>query len=278
MPQGEGEGVGKTVKEVIKRVTYTSVVYLPLRNVYQRVVNRSVWRYRRELRRFYSQFVSRGDLVFDVGANVGFYTDVFLGLGARVVAVEPTPECVRVLRSQRVGRRLRVEAAALGSVETEAPFFICDGSSARSTLSSAWLDVARSVPRLAGKSWRDELTVHVTTLDRLVAKYGEPAFMRIDVEGHEEEVLAGLARLPRCLSFDFIREFLDAAVECVYKKCFPSRARFNLLVAPKSGEAPASLNFALGKWVSGDELVDILNSAALRHGQTYGEIFARNQR
>jgi hypothetical protein len=45
-------------------------------------------RQRRSQTRFYSQFVSPGDLVFDIGANVGDRTAVFVSLGARVVAVE----------------------------------------------------------------------------------------------------------------------------------------------------------------------------------------------
>ena len=37
---------------------------------------------------FYSQFIKGDDLVFDVGANVGNKTDLFLQLGAKAVAVE----------------------------------------------------------------------------------------------------------------------------------------------------------------------------------------------
>jgi predicted RNA methylase len=42
---------------------------------------------------FYSQFVSSGDLVFDVGANVGNRSKIFSRLGARVIAFEPQPAC-----------------------------------------------------------------------------------------------------------------------------------------------------------------------------------------
>ena len=48
---------------------------------------------RRELR-FYRQALSTlkpGDLIFDVGANEGFKTAIFLRLGARVVCIEPDP-------------------------------------------------------------------------------------------------------------------------------------------------------------------------------------------
>ena len=37
----------------------------------------------------YRQFINPGELVFDIGANTGSRSKVFMGLGARVVAVEP---------------------------------------------------------------------------------------------------------------------------------------------------------------------------------------------
>jgi 16S rRNA A1518/A1519 N6-dimethyltransferase RsmA/KsgA/DIM1 with predicted DNA glycosylase/AP lyase activity len=49
------------------------------------------------LREFYRPFIPKGSLVFDIGANVGEYTQAFLDLGARVVAVEPNPDLARKL-------------------------------------------------------------------------------------------------------------------------------------------------------------------------------------
>src|SRR4249920_1319317 len=46
-------------------------------------------RHARTGRRFYSQFIGRRSLCFDVGANVGTRAEIFLSLGATVVAVEP---------------------------------------------------------------------------------------------------------------------------------------------------------------------------------------------
>ena len=68
--------------------------------------------------RLYRQFIGAGTLVFDIGANRGLKTAAFLRLGARVVAVEPNPDCVVALRS-RFSRaladgRLVVVPAAVG--------------------------------------------------------------------------------------------------------------------------------------------------------------------
>ena len=68
-------------------------------------------RHRWRTGRFYAAYVRRGDLCFDVGANKGDKTAVFLGLGARVVAVEPQAACAARLR-ERFGHRRDVTLVA----------------------------------------------------------------------------------------------------------------------------------------------------------------------
>jgi len=103
------------VKETIKRATRGSVLYAPLRDLYQRAFNPSFWERRNRMASFFSRFISRNDLVFDVGANVGEYTATFLGLGARVVSIEPNPALASTLRALRPRGRVVVESAAAGS-------------------------------------------------------------------------------------------------------------------------------------------------------------------
>src|SRR5262245_3241112 len=51
----------------------------------------------RRLRRFYAQFVTAGSLCFDVGAHAGNRVRCWRKLGARVIAIEPQPDFVRLL-------------------------------------------------------------------------------------------------------------------------------------------------------------------------------------
>lgn len=44
---------------------------------------------------FYSQFIEKHDLCFDVGANMGSKTSKFLKLGAKVVSIEPQEACLK---------------------------------------------------------------------------------------------------------------------------------------------------------------------------------------
>ena len=65
--------------------------------------------------RLYAGFVRRDDLVFDIGAHVGDRVASFRRLGARIVAVEPQPALVTVLKLF-YGRcaDVAIEAVAIG--------------------------------------------------------------------------------------------------------------------------------------------------------------------
>jgi hypothetical protein len=57
------------------------------------------------------------------------------------------------------------------------------------------------------------IEVPVVTLDALIAQHGEPAFVKIDVEGYEPQVLRGLTRPVQALSFEFHGRLLDELAE-----------------------------------------------------------------
>src|SRR5262245_10133438 len=52
----------------------------------------------RRMLRLYGEFLRPGDICFDIGAHVGSRVRAWRRLGARVIAVEPQPDCLRVLR------------------------------------------------------------------------------------------------------------------------------------------------------------------------------------
>ncbi|BBK38467.1 hypothetical protein STAQ_35450 [Allostella sp. ATCC 35155] len=159
---------------------------------------------RQAMDRLHARFVRPGDLVFDVGSHVGDRVASFRRLGCRVVAVEPQPALVRLLRLlYGRDRQVAIEAAAVGSAPGQVTLRINRANPTVSTASDDFIRAADGAAGWEGQRWDDTVAVPLTTLDLLVARHGQPAFLKIDVEGFEADALAGLSQPVPALSFEF---------------------------------------------------------------------------
>jgi FkbM family methyltransferase len=156
------------------------------------------------LDRMHARFAGQGDLAFDIGSHVGDRVASLRRLGLRVIAVEPQPLPARVLRLL-YGRDRQVEVvqAAVGAEPGTMTMHLNLDNPTVSTASADFIKAAADDRAWQGQRWERQVTVPVTTLDALVQRFGEPRFIKIDVEGYEDQVLRGLSHAPAALSFEF---------------------------------------------------------------------------
>jgi FkbM family methyltransferase len=216
--------------------------------------------------RLYGGLVRRGDLVFDVGAHVGDRVASFRRLGARVVAIEPQPAMVKVLKLF-YGRNsdVAIEAVAVGRAIGATIMMINADNPTVSTASPAFVSAARDAPGWDTQRWTTSVEVPVTTLDALIGKHGLPAFIKIDIEGFEAEALHGLSRAVTALSFEFTTIKRDIALGCIERCIALGYTRFNAAL----GESQTLVHH---DWVGSEEIARWLSG--LPHAANSGDIYA----
>lgn len=175
---------------------FTHPLFVALRSVTRRLgINRALaklflsGRYEDRFGPVLRAQIRSGDIVWDVGANVGLYTSEFLhtlGPSGCVVAFEPVPSCFERLREQfGSNRQVRLFNAALGSDDGEVPMLLeSDPLSSTHRIGDS-VEGAPSirVPVRSGESVaRDAPDLF-------------PNILKIDVEGYEGSVIDGLASM-----------------------------------------------------------------------------------
>lgn len=135
---------------------------------------------------FLQRFLRQGDAFVDVGANAGAFAVLAAGLGCRVVALEPVPQTFRrLLENVELNRNLGPIVAM--NVAAGASPGILRMSTGFGTGNHV-LKPDEDVPCVE---------VAVVMLDEAIPTFDAPTFVKIDVEGHEWEVIQGAIALLR---------------------------------------------------------------------------------
>jgi FkbM family methyltransferase len=232
--------------------------------------NREIAFYRNTLAGF-----RKGLVIFDIGANDGYKTMIFLRLGAKVVAVDPDEANVRILSEKFCRCRLfktpvSIVGKAVSDHQGTAVFWIDRPGRTQNTLSQKWVEVLRDDQSRFKfhHTFGGKTEVATVTLQELISAYGVPFFVKIDIEGYELNALKGLQTPVPYLSFELnLPEFSLEGLECisVLEQLAP-RGSFNYVIGGRT-------ELAMEQWVRADEFRDILRNCTHRAI----EVFWQNQ-
>lgn len=227
----------------------------------------------RRMRRLYGEFLGPGDVAFDIGAHVGSRVRAWRRLGARVIAIEPQPDCLRVLRLF-FGRDegVTIVPGAVGAQAGKAWLALSTATPTVSSMSPDWMESAAADSSFARVRWDRSIEVDVTTLDDLIAAHGVPAFCKIDVEGFEVDVLAGLTQPLPALSFEYLPPAHDATLAALdhVERLGADAGGYVYNYSPVE-----TMRLASDQWLDAAELVRLLE----RHrplGRS-GDVYARTR-
>jgi FkbM family methyltransferase len=176
---------------------------------------------------FVRMSVRPGALVFDIGANIGFYTKMLsnlVGPAGRVVAVEPMPRALALLRKNvnLALPNISVIPSAIGPLGCRAE-----------------IQETRALDR-STVVFGDSGATEVVTLDTLMDRFSMPDFVKIDVEGAELGAMRGATRMMSAeirpiVLFEYIKENAEAFGGYSLRNllaCFGSGYHFFRVAAP----------------------------------------------
>jgi FkbM family methyltransferase len=212
---------------------------------------------------FYSRFINENDLCFDVGAHRGHRTNIFVKLGAKVVAFEPQYELYKYIQV-KFGKKVVVENMGLASSVRRMNMFMSNASSL-STFSPDWL--RKSKERFGNIEWNKTKEIQLSTLDTMINKYGRPKFCKIDVEGFEYEVLQGLSSGIQYISFEFMTpensEIISSCLQRLHDINPAIRINYSI------GD---TLALEWNEWVNYETAIELFTSTLYRTN-TWGDVY-----
>ena len=139
---------------------------------------------RDEYRRWGDITINEGDTVLDLGAHIGSFSRLAGSLGARVIAVEPCPANMKLLKANTKG--LDVTALQYAINESITSHLLVDSK-------------RNEMHKLVALPQDHTIKVMCITLDRLICAFGNPDIdlLKMDIEGSEYEALYGAGQLRR---------------------------------------------------------------------------------
>lgn len=214
--------------------------------------------HRREVN-LYSSFLHKPSLIFDIGAYDGHKTAAFAALGSKVVACEPDPYNFSILSERFRSHRNKIHLlnCAVSDKVGEATLQRNYEGSAFNTIKPEWVSVLErdNIVRWNEKiKYAESLRINVptTTLNALIDRFGTPDFIKIDVEGAELEVIDGLNKKIKSLSFECLLPEFSHHLALILRKLtsLDENYRFNVIFNEELLFKSLVTDMELKEWVN----------------------------
>ena len=153
------------------------------------------------------------NLIYDIGANQGDFTESFLGDETTVISVEPNPVIFKKLQNRFTDNENVITInKAVSSDKGEVEFYVptLERKHTISTCSKNWFEGRFKYVFDEGYK---TLKVESVSIDDLIEEYGFPSRIKIDVEGYEYNVIQSLTKkIDDCvISFEWTSEIIEEA-------------------------------------------------------------------
>jgi FkbM family methyltransferase len=214
-------------------------------------------------KKFYSKLIREGDLCFDIGANLGAKSKLFLSLGAKVIAFETQTACNQALTQlSATYPKFEFHPFAVGEKNEQKELHLANHVEV-ATLSTDFIDYFQCEEIY----WNKTETVQVKTLNSLIETFGYPDFCKIDVEGFEWQILSKLSYPIPLIEFEFTGGFIENTVKII-EYAAGKKVLFNFIMNE-------NLKFQLLSWVSGADMIRIIQS--LPKNRLHGNIYIKSK-
>lgn len=250
----------KLIKRLFKTLRLSHVLEL-----YQ--IKRNETKTLQYIKQYYSGFIKQGTMIFDVGANVGSYSKVFLENGANVIAFEPQEHCQKILKRRFTDvPNFKLFPFACGSTVGQAHIYK-PNSHTIASMNVNWINKVKGTNRFEGEEWSIKETIQVETLDNAIKRFHKPDYIKIDVEGYELDVLKGLTQPVAFISFEVtLPETVDLAKQCIEHVSGLGTYRF---LMPQNNLRQDSI------WISKEDMMVYLNELVIKGELVSADIFCK---
>lgn len=146
---------------------------------------------------------------FDIGANVGNYTQYLFSIGAeKVICVEPNVELCKTLIN-KFGKSVEIINKAVSKEKEKIKFYICPECNVVSSADIQWRTNSRfSQP---DRTWI-ETEVDTISIDDLIKEHGIPIHIKLDVEGYEYNAIQSMSKNYCQFRFEWSEEKMEEMI------------------------------------------------------------------